>query len=121
MSAAASSPGTTKTSRSSSGAPSRAARAWALGLLALGAAGAGIPSPLYPAYQAQLGFSDATLTAIYAVYPLVSVPAGFLLGPLGDRLSPRRVMRWGIAVAVAGSVALAFATSTEWLFLGRVA
>ncbi|WP_433784098.1 MFS transporter [Actinomycetospora sp. CA-101289] len=121
MSAAASHPVTTDASRSPSWTPSRAARAWALALLALGAAGAGIPSPLYPAYQAQLGFSDATLTAVYAVYPLVSVPAVYLLGPLGDRLPPRRVMRWGIAIAAAGSVALALATSTGWLITGRVA
>jgi MFS family permease len=119
MSATTSSPGTTTTR--TSGAPSRRARAWALALLALGAAGAGIPSPLYPAYQAQLGFSDVTLTAIYAIYPLVSVPAVYLFGPLGDRLSPRRVMRCGIAVAAAGSIALALATSTGWLILGRVA
>jgi MFS family permease len=45
----------------------------------------------------------------------------YLLGPLGDRLSPRRVMRWGIAIAAAGSIALALATSTGWLILGRVA
>jgi MFS family permease len=121
MSAPASPPSTTRASRSSSGSPSRAARAWALALLALGAAGAGIPSPLYPAYQAQLGFTDVTLTAIYAVYPLVSVPAVYLLGPLGDRLSPRRVMRCGIAIAAAGSLALALATSTGWLIVGRVA
>ncbi|MFC5139037.1 MFS transporter [Actinomycetospora rhizophila] len=101
--------------------PSRAARGWALALLALGAAGAGIPSPLYPGYQAQLGFGDLTLTAVYAVYPLVSVPAVFLLGALGDRLSPRRVMRRGIVVAAAGSVALALAPSTGWLVASRVA
>jgi MFS family permease len=121
MSAAASPPVTTPASRSSSWAPSRPARAWALALLALAAAGAGIPSPLYPAYQAQFGFADVTLTAVYAVYPLVSVPAVYLLGPLGDRLSPRRVMRCGIAIAAAGSLALALATSTGWLILGRVA
>jgi MFS family permease len=122
MSAAASPPAGPAASRSSSPAPSsRPARVWALALLALGAAGAGIPSPLYPAYQAQLGFTDVTLTAIYAVYPLVSVPAVYLLGPLGDRLSPRRVMRCGIAIAAAGSLALALATSTGWLILGRVA
>jgi MFS family permease len=121
MSAAESPPARTTASRSSSFAPSRPARVWALALLALGAAGAGIPSPLYPAYQAQLGFTDVTLTVIYAVYPLVSVPAVYLLGPLGDRLSPRRVMRCGIAVAAAGSVALALATNTGWLILGRVA
>ncbi|MFC5061433.1 MFS transporter [Actinomycetospora atypica] len=120
MSAAASPPCETEASTTSR-LPSRSARGWALALLALGAAGAGIPSPLYPAYQAQLGFSDATLTVIYAVYPLVSVPAVFLLGPLGDRLSPRRVMRGGILVAAAGSVALALAASTGWLIAGRVA
>ena len=62
-----------------------------------------------------------TLTAIYAVYPLVSVPAVYLLGPLGDRLSPRRIMRCGIAIAGVGSIALALATSTAWLIVGRVA
>jgi predicted MFS family arabinose efflux permease len=101
--------------------PSRPARGWALALLALGAAGAGIPSPLYPAYQAQLGFSDVALTVVYAIYPLISVPAVVLLGPLGDRWSPRRVMRSGIVVAAAGSIALALATSTAWLIAGRVA
>ncbi len=101
--------------------PSRSARGWALALLALGAAGAGIPSPLYPAYQALFGFSDVTLTAVYAVYPLVSVPAVVLLGTLGDRFPPRRVMRVGIAVAAAGSLALALGTSTGWLVLARVA
>lgn len=121
MPAAPSPPPTTTDSRSASRAPSRPARAWALALLALAAAGAGIPSPLYPAYQAQLGFSDVTLTVVYAVYPLVGVPAVFLLGPLGDRLSPRRLMRWGIAIAALGSIALALATSTAWLILGRVA
>lgn len=121
MSAGASPPVETTDSASSSSAPSRPARAWALALLALGAAGAGIPSPLYPAYQAQLGFTDVTLTAVYAVYPLVSVPAVYLLGPLGDRLSPRRVTRCDIAIAAAGSLALALATSTGWLILGRVA
>jgi MFS family permease len=121
MSAAASSPGPEISRRSSSARSPRSARAWALALLALAAAGAGIPSPLYPAYQAQLGFSDATLTAVYAIYPLVSVPAVFLLGPLGDRLPPRRVMRCGIAFAAAGSLALALATNTAWLVIGRVA
>ncbi|MEJ2889486.1 MFS transporter [Actinomycetospora aeridis] len=100
---------------------SRAAQGWALALLALAAAGAGIPSPLYPAYQAQLGFTDMTLTAVYAVYPLIGVPAVYLLGPLGDRFPPRRVLRAGVVVAAAGSVALALATSTVWLVLGRVA
>ncbi|MDD7937964.1 MFS transporter [Actinomycetospora lutea] len=122
MSGAASPSAGPRPSRRSSPAPSsRSARAWALALLALSAAGAGIPSPLYPAYQAQLGFTDVTLAAVYAVYPLVSVPAVFLLGPLGDRLSPRRVMRCGIVIAAAGSLALALATSTGWLILGRVA
>jgi MFS family permease len=121
MSTAASPLGTAPASAGPSREPSRRARAWALALLALGAAGAGIPSPLYPAYQVQLGFADVTLTAIYAVYPLVSVPAVYLLGPLGDRLSPRRVMRCGIAIAAAGSLALALATSTGWLIVGRVA
>ncbi|MEJ2863668.1 MFS transporter [Actinomycetospora flava] len=121
MSASASTPATaTVPARSSPGA-SRAARGWALALLALGAAGAGIPSPLYPAYQAQLGFTDVTMTAVYAVYPLVSVPAVFLLGPLGDQLSPRRVMRGGIVIAAAGSLALALAAHTGWLIVGRVA
>ncbi|WP_433802369.1 MFS transporter [Actinomycetospora sp. CA-084318] len=101
-------------------APSQVERGWALAVLALGAAGAGVPSPLYPAYQAQLGFTDVTLTVVYAVYPLVGVPAVFLLGPLGDRHPPRRVMRCGIAIAAVGSLVLALAPGVAWLVVGRV-
>ena len=37
-------------------------------LLAFFLAAASAPSPLYPVYQAEWGFSATTLTAIYAVY-----------------------------------------------------
>lgn len=43
------------------------------------------------------------------------------LGPLGDRLRPRLVLRAGVAVAAAGTLCLALATSLPWLVAGRVA
>ncbi|MHC1559609.1 MFS transporter [Actinomycetospora sp. C-140] len=101
--------------------PSRAAHRWLLATLTLLAAGANMPSPLYPVYQQQFGFDDLTLTAVYAVYALVTVPALLLIGPLGDRLPPRWVLRGGVLAAAAGSLCLALATSTGWLVAGRVA
>lgn len=97
------------------------ARPWVLAALALLAAGANMPSPLYPGYQQLFGFTDLTLTAVYAVYALVSAPALLLLGPLGDRVSARLVLRLGVALAVVGSLCLALATDTVWLLAGRAA
>lgn len=105
-------------------APPRARRAGPRPLtmavaLALLAFGANMAGPLYPGYQARLGFDDLTLTVIYAVYAVVSVPALLVLGPLGDRIGRVRMVRAGLVVAALGSVCFAIGDDVAWLVAGR--
>ncbi|WP_177238731.1 MFS transporter [Pseudonocardia ammonioxydans] len=81
--------------------------------------GANMAGPLYPGYQARLGFDDLTLTVIYAVYAVVSVPALLVLGPLGDRIGRVRMVRAGLVVAALGSVCFAIGDGVAWLVAGR--
>ena len=88
-------------------------------LLIVLTAGAYIPSPLYPGYQAQLGFSDLTMILIYATFALVSIPALLLFGPASDVLGRRKVLLASIVLSGAGSLCFLWAGSTFSLFLGR--
>lgn len=87
--------------------------------LALLAFGANMASPLYPGYQARLGFDDLMLTLIYATYAVASVPALLVLGPLADRLGRARLVRVGLLVAAVGSLCFAIGDHPAWLLAGR--
>ncbi|HEV3380581.1 MAG TPA: hypothetical protein VG142_06340 [Trebonia sp.] len=57
-------------------------------------------SPPYPVYQAQFGFSAATLTAVFAVYVLVLLVTLLFFGSvsdfLGRLLRTREVFGWSL-------------------------
>jgi hypothetical protein len=82
-------------------------------------AGANLPTPLYAVYSREFGFSSAVLTAIFATYAFVLVPALMLFGQLSDRLGRRRMTLVGLAAAAAGLITFALARGTPWLFAGR--
>ncbi|WP_178945267.1 MFS transporter [Kocuria sp. TGY1127_2] len=88
-------------------------------LLLVLTAGAYIPTPLYPGYQADLGFSDLTLIMVYAMFALVSVPSLLLFGPASDVVGRRTVLLASIVLAAAGSACFLYVGSVFWLFLGR--
>lgn len=67
-------------------------------------AGVNLPTPLYAVYSRQFGFSSAILTAVFALYALVLVPALMLFGQLSDRLGRRRVLLMGLAAGAAGLI-----------------
>src|SRR5699024_4577605 len=90
-------------------------------LLVVLTAGAYLPSPLYPGYQQAFGFSDLTMTLVYATFALVSAPALLLLGPAADALGPRPVLRASVLLAAAGSACFALADGPIWLLAGRAA
>jgi hypothetical protein len=69
-------------------------------------AGAAAPTPLYPLYQSQWGFSSLTITVIFAVYALAVLAALLVLGRLSDHVGRRPVL----FAAVAGQLV------TMWLF-----
>src|SRR5690242_6872270 len=82
-------------------------------------AGVNLPTPLYAVYSERFGFSSAVLTAVFALYAFVLVPALMLFGQLSDRLGRRIVLLMGLAAGAAGLIVFALAESTAWLFAGR--
>jgi MFS family permease len=82
-------------------------------------AGVNLPTPLYAVYSERFGFSSVVLTAVFALYAFVLVPALMLFGQLSDRLGRRIVLLMGLAAGAAGLVVFAFAESAAWLFAGR--
>src|ERR1700683_2826319 len=95
--------------------------ALALAATALGMAfvGAILPTPLYPLYQREFGFSGVTLTLVYAVYVLGNLVALLFFGRLSDQIGRRIVSLPAVGVAIAGAVVFAAASSTPWLFAAR--
>lgn len=84
-------------------------------------AGAYIPSPFYTAYQHAFGFSDLMLTAIYAIFAIISAPALLLFGSTYDALGPRPVLRVSVIFAAVGSACFLLASGPIWLLVGRAA
>lgn len=82
--------------------------------------GSTAPSPLYPIYIRHLGLSEASATALFAIYALGTL--GILL--LAPRLmargtGPRAMLVFGLAMTMAGALIFAAARVESMLFLGR--
>jgi MFS family permease len=82
-------------------------------------AGANLATPLYAVYAERFGFSPLVLTAIFATYAIVLVPALVLFGRLSDRFGRRPVVVCGLATACVGLALFAAAQGTAWLFAAR--
>jgi predicted MFS family arabinose efflux permease len=93
-----------------------AAVAIELGVMFVGAI---MPTPLYPLYRMEFGFSGVTLTLIYAVYVLGNLAALMFFGRLADQIGRRSATLPAIGVGIAGAIAFALADSTPWLFAAR--
>jgi predicted MFS family arabinose efflux permease len=77
------------------------------------------PAPLYRVYQHQWAFSDATLTAVFAVYVVTLLTAILTAGSLSDHLGRRPVIIAGLILAAITCSAFLSADSVEALFLAR--
>ena len=82
--------------------------------------GTNLATPLYAVYAARFGFSNLVLTAIFAAYAIVLMPALLLFGRLSDRFGRRPVMFAGLLVACGGLALFAAAQGTVWLVGARV-
>ena len=82
-------------------------------------AGASAPSPFYPVLQADLGFGDAVLTTIFAVYVVTLLLTLLVTGGLSDHVGRRPVVGSGLAVLAVSMVGLAAADSVAMLLLAR--
>jgi hypothetical protein len=83
-------------------------------------AGSLAPTPLYPIYQAEWGFSTLTTTEIFGIYALALLGSLLVAGRLSDHVGRRPVLI--IATLVQAVVMFIFATANGVgaLMLGRV-
>ncbi len=82
--------------------------------------GASAPSPFYPVLQAELGFSSATMTGIFAVYAVTLLVALLVTGSLSDHVGRRPVISAGFVVLAISMVAFWHADSVGVLVVARV-
>jgi MFS family permease len=78
------------------------------------------PSPLYPVYQQEFGFSALELTTIFAVYVLAVLLSLLTVGRLSDFVGRRPVLAAALAVEAAAMAVFLAADSSAWLLAARV-
>ncbi|MFJ9344141.1 MFS transporter [Streptomyces sp. NPDC101733] len=83
-------------------------------------AGTTLPTPLYSLYQQDFGFSELTVTVVYAVYAFVVIGVLLLAGNASDTVGRRPVLLAGLGFAAASAVCFLLATGTPWLYAGRL-
>jgi MFS family permease len=83
-------------------------------------AGSTILTPLYVVYKQQFGFSQITLTLIYAVYIVGNLIALFLFGRLSDEIGRRRPALVAMTIVIVSALCFLFARGTVALYVGRI-
>ncbi len=81
--------------------------------------GTTLPTPLYPLYEKQFGFSGLIVTVVFATYAIGVITALLLVGQRSDQVGRRPVLLWGIALAVVSSLVFLLAGGLAALFVGR--
>lgn len=77
-------------------------------------------TPLYLIYQQAFGFSQVTLTLIYAAYAIGNVAALLLFGRVSDRAGRRVTALSAIVVLIIAALAFLFARGITSLYVGRI-
>src|SRR4051812_2485994 len=82
--------------------------------------GSTLLTPLYEIYRRQFGFSELTLTLIYAVYALGNLSSLLLLGRLSDQIGRRRATLYAFAGLGGSALIFLCASRTGALYAGRI-
>jgi MFS family permease len=82
--------------------------------------GTTLPTPLYPIYRSELGFSELMVTVIFASYAVGAVGALLFAGSLSDQIGRRRVLLAGLALSALSAAAFLLAHGVGLLLVGRV-
>jgi MFS family permease len=82
--------------------------------------GTTLPTPLYALYQDKFGFSELTVTVVYAVYAFGVIGVLLLAGNVSDAVGRRPVLLWGLGFAAASAVCYLCANGLGWLYAGRL-
>ena len=83
-------------------------------------AGSTIVTPLYIMYKQAFGFSQITLTLIYAVYVVGNLCGLLFFGRLSDQVGRRPMAAASMALAVISALVFLFASGVGALYLGRI-
>jgi MFS family permease len=99
----------------------RAAAFWVVGgTVAALLAASSAPSPLYPIYQQEFGFSALELTTIFAVYVLALLLSLLTVGRLSDFVGRRPVLAGALVIEAAAMTVFLAAEGPHWLVAARV-
>lgn len=88
--------------------------------LAVAMLGTTLPTPLYDLYRERFGFSELTITVIFATYAAGVITSLVLFGRLSDQVGRRRLLLPGLALSAASAIAFLFANDLAVLLVGRV-
>jgi MFS family permease len=83
-------------------------------------AGTTLPTPLYGLYQEKFGFSELTVTVVYAVYAFGVIGVLLLAGNASDAVGRRPVLLCGLGFAAVSALCFLGATTLGWLYVGRL-
>ncbi|GGV08969.1 MFS transporter [Streptomyces litmocidini] len=89
-------------------------------MFVVGMTGTTLPTPLYPLYQEKFGFSELTVTVVYAVYAFGVIGVLLLAGNASDGVGRRPTLFWGLGFAAASAVCFLCADGLGWLYAGRL-
>ncbi|MFC9324520.1 MFS transporter [Kitasatospora sp. NPDC057015] len=99
------------------GAAARPAVAYAFWAAMVGTT---VPTPLYPLYQQEFGFSPLMVTVIFAVYALGVVAGLLALGRLSDEIGRRPVIAVALLLAAGAAALFLAADGLPWILTARV-
>jgi MFS family permease len=83
-------------------------------------AGSTVPTPLYVIYKQQFGFSQISLTLIYAAYAIGNLVALLLFGRVSDQIGRRRSGIAALIAAMVSALIFLFAHGILSLYFGRI-
>lgn len=83
-------------------------------------AGSTIVTPLYIMYKQAFGFSQISLTLIYAAYVIGNLCALLVFGRLSDQVGRRPVALTAMTLALVSALLFLFARDIAWLYCGRI-
>ena len=98
----------------------RAAFAAVAFALAVAMLGTTLPTPLYDLYRARFGFSELTVTVVFAIYAAGVIGSLLVFGHTSDEIGRRRTLLAALALSALSAVTFLLATGLTTLVIARV-
>jgi MFS family permease len=89
-------------------------------MVALMFMGSTLLTPLYSIYRETFHFSRVVLTLIYSAYVVGNLAALLFFGRVSDQIGRRPIALGAMALALVATALFLAATTTTWLFAGRI-